>query len=900
MALRITTLATQTDRPPSGTEPQQRAIPLTLHFGGSGTIRRAPMSVGVPFPRGAVTNPEQVSLLDHYAQTVPLQRQPLAYWSDGSIRWMLLDFAARFLPPGATRFMLVADAPRAESDATAHDDAGAVCHEVGPLRLDPARRRLRIIDTRPAAELESRAAVVEFCLTTRRGRRVLGKVTNAAWLAHGPVRSTLQLDGRFPGCGGLRFHARVHHFAGTKLVRLEVRLHNPNRARHRGGLWDLGDPGSILFQGFHVDVKFRSPAGPTRVFWTAAPGEPVRSLADGRIEILQQSSGETGGDGANHVDRHGDVPLRTRGYRVLHSEPVKSSLPFSSWSGEPVAPKLLAEGLRASPRLALRDAHGTLSVAVPEFWQQFPKALQCDGRVLRVGLFPLVERELHELQGGEQKTHTVWLSLDNEGDPLAQMMTPIRASLPPEWHTAAQSPPSVSPAELLADSRFDEFLRGALSGELSLAARRESIDEYGWRNYGEVPADHEQEHYSGPGTAVSHYNNQFDMILGGILQLARTGDSRWFELFDPLARHVIDIDLYHTRRDRAAYNGGLFWHTDHYRTAGTGTHRSYSRCNAKPGRMYGGGPGCEHNYTSGLLHYHYLTGNPDAADAVVSLAEWVLAMDDGRRSLLGIVDPGPTGLATATADANYHGPGRGAGNSLNALVDAWLLTRDRRYLTAAERVVRRVAHPDDDVASLDLLNAELRWSYTVFLVALSKWLDVKIETNELDDAYAHGRTSLLHYARWMADHERPYFDRPEELEFPTAAWAAQELRKANVLRLASRHADEPERTKFVQRGNELADRAWSDLDRFDDRHNARCLSILMTEGAREAWFRDTRPPAAPESDSPSPLPPREAFIPQKERFRRSLRSPLGLARIAFRLCNFLSWPRTIRRLVEHL
>src|SRR5262249_24536074 len=43
---------------------------------------------------------------------------------------------------------------------------------------------------------------------------------------------------------------------------------------------------------------------------------------------------------------------------------------------------------------------------------------------------------------------------------------------------------------------------------------------------------------------------------------------------------------------------------------------------------------------------------------------------------------------------------------------------------------------------------------------------------------------LLRYAGRMPGHEVPYFEHPEKLEFPTEVWAARELRRANVLRLA--------------------------------------------------------------------------------------------------------------------
>ena len=59
------------------------------------------------------------------------------------------------------------------------------------------------------------------------------------------------------------------------------------------------------------------------------------------------------------------------------------------------------------------------------------------------------------------------------------------------------------------------------------------------------------------------------------MQFLRSGDRRWWQAMRELAWHVIDIDIYHTDRDKAAYNRGLFWHTVHYVDADTATHRTY-------------------------------------------------------------------------------------------------------------------------------------------------------------------------------------------------------------------------------------------------------------------------------------------------------------------------------------
>jgi hypothetical protein len=315
-----------------------------------------------------------------------------------------------------------------------------------------------------------------------------------------------------------------------------------------------------------------------------------------------------------------------------------------------------------------------------------------------------------------------------------------------------------------------------------------------------------------------------------------------------LARHVMDIDIYHTRDDKAAYNGGLFWFTDHYKDAGTSTHRTYSKANCELGdRSYGGGPSAAHNFAAGLLLTYYLTGDLNARAAVLELADWVLAMDDGRKTPLGLIDRGPTGLASFTFDPNYHGPGRGCGNSIAVLLDGWRASGGKKYLEKAEELIRRSIHPDDDIDRLDLLNVELRWSYTVFLSALAYYLDLKAEAGAFDTMYAYARASLLRYALWMLDHEMAYFDRRDEIVYRTEAWAGQELRKGNVMRMAARHAESPAREALARRGDELIARAWSDLFSFETRTSARALALAMNEGTRAVAMRGKSVEPAPVS-----------------------------------------------------
>jgi hypothetical protein len=711
-----------------------------------------------------------------------------------------------------------------------------------------------------------------------RGRRHVPTVKHVRLAAAGPVRATVEIEAEYRRLRGLRVVARWSVFAGTDCVLAEITLHNPRRARHRGGLWDLGDPGSILLKDFTQTIALVG--GATAVRFRREPGEAMQSAAGG-VEVYQESSGGENWQSRNHVNRHGEVPLRLRGYRAVAAGQVSA-------------------GLRAQPVVEIVGERVAVAAQIKDFWQQFPKAIEAGGGEIRLRLFPGQFPDLHELQGGEQKTHRCWVSLRvvakaSEGPPnFPRPVQPL--SLSPQ---AIPGLPDWTNAEPTILARLDELVEEFLTGPRGLYANRERVDEYGWRNWGDLHADHEEQHYHGAEPLVSHYNNQFDVLLGFLLQYLRTGDGRWMDLAHPLARHVIDIDIYHTTEDRPAYSGGLFWFTDHYLHAQTSSHRTYSRHNAPRQGDYGGGPSACHNFTTGLLLYHLLTGDSQARDAVVTLADWVIAQDDGSRTILGLVDDGPTGMASASSSALDHRPGRAAGNSINALLDAWLLVGDARYLAHAESLIQRCVHPAQDIDELHLLDAEKHWSYTVFLVSLDKYLRCKTAAGECDAAYGYGRDCLLHYGQWMRGHERPYLDRPDELEYPTEAWAAQEFRKANALRLAAAYADPGAAACMLRRGEELAERAWSDLLAFSTRTSARAMAVVMVEGVRDAALR--RPSEAARRFGAAGLPPSSHtdypphcdFLPQRERVKRRLRSPAGVAALLARAVSPARWPRIL-------
>ena len=553
------------------------------------------------------------------------------------------------------------------------------------------------------------------------------------------------------------------------------------------------------------------------------------------MQVYQDSSGGENWKSANHVNRLGQVMNAFSGYRVTIGDAV------------------VEEGHRASPMIQWENGRQCISGTIENFWQNFPKSLEGNSGQITFRLFPQHYNDVFELQGGEQKTHTIFLCFDEVAQEQGEVdwsHAPLMVCSDPQWYARSKAINYLLPRCQDKNDAYVQLIDSVVSGENTFFDRREIIDEYGWRNFGEVYADHEAVGHQGPSPRVSHYNNQYDVIFGLLIEFLRTGEPRWFELGQDLARHVIDIDIYHTKEDRPAYNGGMFWHTDHYFDASTGTHRAFSSANKHPDGLqdYGGGPCNEHNYTSGLLLYYFLTGDSLVYEVIEGLADWVIEMDQCRPGVLGFLDRRPSGLASSSTHRDYHGPGRGGGNSINALIDGYRLTQNPKYLCKAEELIRRCIHPHDRIEERNLTDIEYRWSYLVFLQVLGSYLDFKVQCRSLDEMYAYAKASLLHYAKWMVEHEVPYKQVLDRVQIPTETWSAQDIRKSNVCKFAAKHADGVTRSQFLEKSEFFFSASVFDLLSFQTCQLTRPLVLMLVNGYMHSYFQ-----ANPNESAPMPF-----------------------------------------------
>lgn len=796
-----------------------------------------PLTTGIPFPCGAVFTTDQVGIFNGPHQ-IPCGAEVLKKWPDNSIKWALFDFQVTLSAYSAlalTCRQVEQSAPvRLPHALHIEDTRTFYIVNTGPYTFHVDRQVFRPIFRAVSGGedcLDPDGASVT--LVSGRGTACLPQIERSCIETQNPLRTVLRFEGIFTSTSersGIRFISRLVFYAGHSFVRCDLSIWNPNAAHHPGGLWDLGDTGSLFFQELTCRVPMRQEGLPSVSYCTGIDGDGVQTkITDKTVHIYQASSGGENWQSRNHVNRLGKVMLDFKGYRVQENDTV------------------VAQGTRATPVLTVTSGNKSLSGTMVEFWQNFPSAVTAGKDGLALCLFPKTVENEFELQGGEQKTHRFYLDFhgpENNPSPLAWSHDKIVPILEPSWYARCRVFSHFVPQDLIP-KRFPfkectELKDTAVSGPNSFFLRREIIDEYGWRHFGDLYADHENLLFKGNKPVISHYNNQYDLIFSFVYQFAATGNHKWFTLAEQLARHVADIDIYHTDEDTYRYNHGLFWHTDHYCDAHTATHRGYSiQTKILTGASsYGGGPSYEHVYLQGLAACYFMTGDMRYKEAAMELSEFARNGVQGPKKFreicretvktnLGFVKA----LVKKSGITPYElteGPGRASGNVLAALIDGFNVTGEHPYLSRAEYLIKRCVHPAENLEEKNLDDVNMRWAYTLFFQSVGRYLDVKIELNNIDAMYGYAKNSLLHYADWMVENEQLFLSHPELLDYPNfATRACNDLRKPNVLLLAARFAPKEKKQQYMDKAWHFFETIIHDLQTLEGKDWTRPLAQLL-------------------------------------------------------------------------
>ena len=790
-------------------------------------INTAPVQFGIPLPRGLFFNHKELDLILDNNSALLSDISVTALWPDNSIKWCLVKSlvslnANEQLKLGITKRTHKLNT--VQCIPTCLSETGTeITIKTKNCQFNFNTQKFNLFDqvSKNGHDLVNQG----FCtLNTKQygasEARIITYRYQTTPSVECPLSTQVTFKGEFRSDNKeliANFEAKLIFFIVTDTIKCTITLHNPKAAKHYSGLWDLGDPNALFLSSFNLGLNLTDR---TDLLYKLDHNSPWNQIESQDFTIYQESSGGEHWNSPNHKNYQNKVPYRQNGFECRNQNNVIQS------------------GKRASPTLSIKTGHSNATLFIENFWQNCPKSLQINNRQITIGLFPDQFQEEFELQPGERKTHTFYLNFSDDKNALDCFENSPEVTLDPLWVEKTKVFPYFDTNK--TNDAILKIINEGLSSNKNFFAKREAVDEYGWRNFGDLYADHETDGYTDEEIFVSHYNNQYDPIYGFLRQYTLTGEHKWFELADDLASHVTDIDIYHTQFDKEEYNGGLFWHTDHYLDAATSSHRSYSKYQESDAYMDhagGGGPGGQHCYTTGLLYHYLLTGKDSSRLAVIQLADWITHVYEGTGTvfdvLLAIKNRHRIDLKNSLT--GKYPLDRGTGNYINALLDKFELTQEQATLKQVEHIIKNTVHPLDDLGSRDLKNAEVNWYYTVFFQSACRYLQTKEELFRLDATFYYVRDTLLHYADWMADNEYPYLKKPEILEFPNHTWTAQDIRKVNVLLMAAYYSPKNE-TGYLQKAEEIYQYITDNLPTENTRTYTRILAILMQNHGAVTFF----------------------------------------------------------------
>ena len=97
---------------------------------------------------------------------------------------------------------------------------------------------------------------------------------------------TFRCQGEFEttsGKGIARFEANMEFFLATDSVKCSFSIHNPKSAIHDSGLWDLGDPNSLIISSLNLGFRIDNISA---VNWQAETDDPFALLLEQPINNL--------------------------------------------------------------------------------------------------------------------------------------------------------------------------------------------------------------------------------------------------------------------------------------------------------------------------------------------------------------------------------------------------------------------------------------------------------------------------------------------------------------------------------------------------------------------------------------------------------------------------------------
>lgn len=788
---------------------------LTLKESNSIDSVNEPIQIGLPFKQGEVFSSDDIWLIDCEQRVLVFNLLPLTLWPDNSIKWGKLEFnyslkknqqAIIFLKNHSHKTTEDCCSPIKPISFTELAEQITITTNSGNFVLDKSNFTLSQADENTYLKLQS--SKLEFI--NDKNNIVAIQIGKISFIEQSSIISKeLKIEGEFVENEQekIKFTAVFKFYNEQHIIKCDLTIHNPSAANHPGGQWDLGDENSVFFKSLSLKMMIKN--GDSINLYQPHKNSDIS--AQQTLQIFQHNSGGENRFSKNHINRYGKIDSHGNGYQIIIDDEEKIT------------------GQRINPCAGvMNNKHEAIHIFQQKFWQNFPSAIHATTDSIKLYLFPS-QKTSHELQPGESKTQSFFINFSN----LKQMTAWPKSSLECHIELAYFESTKVNEQVCVAtlNNNLSSIIAKGIDSDNDFFHKRERIDDYGWRNFGDLYADHEELEYQGKEPLISHYNNQYDPLYGFLKMYLLTQDCRYFSLAEDLAQHIKDIDIYRTTKDKEVYNGGMFWHTDHYLSAATSTHRTFSKehkLGAYQEHQGGGGPGGQHCYTTGLYYHYLLTGDETSKQAVLSLTQWIKTTYEGTATFCEFIFALKNHKAVDKKNIfrNRYSLDRGTGNYVVSLLNSYELTLNNSFLVQAEHVIEHTIACSDNIDNLKLDEPESTWFYTIFLQSVSRYLQVKNTYGQIDTSFQKIKSSFLHYTNWMLNNEDVYLKQPDKLEFPNNTWVAQDVRKASILFDAAMY-DHQRSELLINKANDIYNYVEHYLRNDNKSTYTRILAILM-------------------------------------------------------------------------
>ena len=634
---------------------------------------QVPVTFGTPWERGELDRKEQLTLTGASGKSYPVQQKTLAYWPDGSVKWMALEGV---LDTSETSFEVAKGTPAKPAQpvcGTVADDGTVLiendlvrlCIRPGGTLADHLERKGKEpLKLSLSALLEQQSG--EDGDETRTSYRFDGRNDKATLEECGPVRAVVRIQGKHVGHGReiLPFDVRLYVYAGSAEVRLvhsfildirekEELLHGiavTAETAVRGELFNrhvgfTGDTG-LFYEGVQcmfASAYYRSPEQKKNDPQPSDRYEEIyrKQLDEGQFVTLKRAEGDRF---SAHVDDDAAWD------RFLLNQDSCDHYSISKRTQKGCAMIQIVQGRRSQGTMFFGSEASITAIGIKDFWQKSPTALEISGGrgdTVRMtawlyskygesydfGPYDTVSHQysyggINNYPYGIANTNEIVFKLYDEmpgkqaiWDFAGDLQTDSLLVADPERYVKTKALGSYW-APATKGEAGDEGCENALSSMI-----RFYIDEverrkwYGFWDYGDVMHSYDiVRHcwlYDTGGRAWQ--NTELCPTYVNWIVFLRTGDYDIYRFARAMSRHCSEVDTYHAGK---------------YAMLGTRHNVRHWGCGAKEARISMAG---HHRF------YYYLTGDERVGDVMEYVKDVDLSTlnETGRDPMGGYFPPHP-------------------------------------------------------------------------------------------------------------------------------------------------------------------------------------------------------------------------------------------------------------------